>query len=81
MLAVAFSFSIGAAMLGATFNQVSEKPLLAVAIGWVALAFAVPITVGAGFAPSLRPIRDLAAATERVAAGDYSQTASGGSRR
>ena len=37
------------------------------------LGFAVPITVGAGFSPSLRPIRDLAEGTERVAAGDYSQ--------
>jgi class 3 adenylate cyclase len=73
MLAVAFSFSIGAALLGAAFNQVREKPVLAVVIGCVALGFAVPISVGAGFAPSLRPIRDLAEGTERVAAGDYSQ--------
>jgi len=73
MLAVAFGFSIGAALLGAAFNQVSEKPALAVVIGCVALGFAVPISVGAGFAPSLRPIRDLAEGTDRVAAGDYSQ--------
>lgn len=32
---------------------------------------AVPLTVGASFAPALRPIRDLAEGTERVAAGDY----------
>ncbi len=37
------------------------------------VGFAVPITVGAGFSPSLQPIRDLAEGTERVAAGDYSQ--------
>jgi adenylate cyclase len=73
MLAVAFGFSIGAALLGAAFNQVSENPVLAVVIGCVAIGFAVPISVGAGFAPSLRPIRDLAEGTERVAAGDYSQ--------
>jgi adenylate cyclase len=73
MLAVAFGFVVGAAMLGAAFNQVREKPVLAVVIGCVAIGFAVPITVGAGFAPSLRPIRDLAKGTERVAAGDYSQ--------
>jgi class 3 adenylate cyclase len=73
MLAVAFGFVIGAAMLGAAFNQVSEEPVLAVVIGCVAIAFAVPISIGAGFAPSLRPIRDLAEGTERVAAGDYSQ--------
>jgi class 3 adenylate cyclase len=35
--------------------------------------FAVPITVGGVFSPSLQPIRDLAEGTERVAAGDYSQ--------
>jgi class 3 adenylate cyclase len=73
MLAVAFGFSLGAALLGAAFNQVSETPVLAVVIGCVALGFAVPITVGAGFAPSLRPIHDLAEGTERVAVGDYSQ--------
>jgi len=37
------------------------------------LGFAVPTIVGAVFSPSLLPIRDLAAGTERVAAGDYSQ--------
>ena len=73
MLAVAFGFSIGAALLGAAFSQVSGKPVLAVVIGCVAIVFAVPISVGAGFAPSLRPIRDLAEGTQRVAAGDYSQ--------
>jgi adenylate cyclase len=73
MLAVAFSFVIGAAMLGAVFDQVSENPVLAVVFGCVAIGFAVPITVGAGFAPSLRPIRDLAEGTERVAVGNYSQ--------
>lgn len=73
MLGVAFSFLIGAAMLGAAFHQVSEKPVLAMVIGCVALGFAVPISVGAGFAPSLRPVRDLAKGTERVAAGDDSQ--------
>ena len=73
MLAVAFSFAIGASLLGAVFNQVSENPVLAVVFGCVALGFAVPITVGAGFAPSLRPIRDPPEGTERVAAGDYTQ--------
>jgi adenylate cyclase len=37
------------------------------------LAIGLPLTVGFGFAPSLRPIRDLAVGTERVAAGNYSQ--------
>ena len=39
---------------------------------WLTLAFAVN-TVSISFAPSLRPVRDLAEGTERVAAGDYSQ--------
>jgi class 3 adenylate cyclase len=37
------------------------------------LCFGVPIAVGAVFAPSLQPIRDLADGTRRVAAGDYSR--------
>ena len=73
VLAVAFGFATGAAMLGAAFSAVGEYPILAIFIGCVALGFAVPISVGFGFAPSLRPIRDLAEGTERVAAGDYSQ--------
>jgi class 3 adenylate cyclase len=74
MLLVAFSFAVTGAMLAAVFNRATEVPVLWVVIG-CALAFglAVPITIGAGFSPSLRPIRDLAAGTERVAAGDYSQ--------
>ena len=48
--------------------------MIVVVIGCaMTVGFAVPITVGAGFAPSLRPIRDLADGTSRVAAGDYSQ--------
>ena len=41
--------------------------------GALALVFAVPISVGLGFSPSLQPIRDLAQGAERVGAGDYSQ--------
>ena len=37
------------------------------------LGYGVPNTVAASFAPSLRPLRDLAEGTERIAAGDYSQ--------
>jgi class 3 adenylate cyclase len=52
----------------------SKVPVLVVviALAWT-LVFAVPITVGAGFSPSLQPIRDLAKGAERVASGDYSQ--------
>jgi class 3 adenylate cyclase len=73
MLAVAFNFAVAGALMAAWFDRGREVPVLAVAIGCVAIGFAVPITVGVGFAPSLRPIRDLAEGTERVAAGNYSQ--------
>jgi adenylate cyclase len=74
MLAVAFSFAVGGAMLAAVSDRAREVPVLWVVIGSaLTLFFAVPITVGTGFSPSLRPIRDLAEGTKRVAAGDYSQ--------
>ncbi len=74
MLAVAFVFAVAGAGLAAVFDRVSEGPVLWVVIGGaMTLGFAVPISVGAAFSPSLRPIRDLAEGTERVAAGDYSQ--------
>jgi class 3 adenylate cyclase len=74
MVATAFGFAIGGAMLAAVFDRAVEVPVIAVAIGSaLALGFAVPLTVGAAFSPSLLPIRDLAEGTERVAAGDYSQ--------
>jgi adenylate cyclase len=61
-------------MLGVVLDRGGELPVLAVVIGGaVTLGFGVPITVGAGVSPSLRPIRDLAEATVRVGAGDYSQ--------
>jgi adenylate cyclase len=74
MLAVAFNFAVGGALIAAVFDRGREVPVLWVVIGFVmVLGVAVPITVGAAFSPSLRPIRDLAAGTKRVAAGDYSQ--------
>ena len=74
MLAVAFAFAVAGAMLAAVFDRGQRGPVLSVVIGCaVTLGFGVPITVGAAFSPSLRPIRDLAEGTERVAAGDYSQ--------
>jgi adenylate cyclase len=74
MLAVAFVFAVAGAMLAAVFDRASEVPVLWVVIGCaMTVGFAVPITVGTAFSPSLRPIRDLAEGTERVAAGDYSQ--------
>jgi len=74
VVAVAFTFALGGAMLAAVFNRASEIPVLAVVIGGaLALGFAVPISVALGFSPSLQPIRDLTAGTQRVATGDYSQ--------
>ena len=74
MLAVAIVFAVAGAVLAAVFDRVGEVPVLFVVTGFgLTLGFAVPMTVGAAFAPSLRPIRDLAEGTERVAAGDYSQ--------
>jgi adenylate cyclase len=61
VVAVAFAFAVGGALLAAVFNTVGDLPILAVAIGGaVTVAFAVPISVGIGFSQSLRPIRDLA---------------------
>jgi len=74
MLGVAFVFALAGAMLAAVFHRVSEVPLLAVVIAFsLAFGMGLPITVGAGFSPSLQPIRDLAEGTKRVAVGDYSQ--------
>jgi adenylate cyclase len=72
MLAVAGVFAVAGAWSAVVLDRVREVPLLSVVIGCaLTLFFAVPITVGAVFSPSLRPIRDLADGTERVAAGDY----------
>ncbi|WP_445159464.1 adenylate/guanylate cyclase domain-containing protein [Mycobacterium sp. Dal123C01] len=74
VLAVAFAFATGGAMWAAVFARAIDAPVLAVVTGCVlTIGFAVPITVAAVFTPSLRPIRDLAEGTERVAAGDHSQ--------
>ena len=74
MLATAFAFAVSGAMLAAVLNQASENPVLCVAIGaGLTIFIALPITVGSLFSPSLLPIRDLAQATERVAAGNYGQ--------
>ena len=74
MLAAAFMFAVGGAALSAVLDRTSEVPVLSLVIGCaLTVGFAVPITVGAVLSPSLRPIRDLAEGTERVAAGDYGQ--------
>jgi adenylate cyclase len=75
MLASVYVFSVVAAMLGAVvLDRAGKVPILFVVIGAAfTLGFAAPNAVGAIVLPSLRPIRDLAEATVRVGAGDYSQ--------
>ncbi|OBB64230.1 MULTISPECIES: adenylate/guanylate cyclase domain-containing protein [unclassified Mycobacterium] len=74
VLAAAFIFAVAGAMFAVAIDRVREVPVLVVVIACgLVLFFAVPITVGASFSPSLQPLRDLAEGTERVAAGDYSQ--------
>jgi class 3 adenylate cyclase len=74
VLAVAGAFAVAGAWLDAVLDRGRENPVLSIVIGSaLTLFFAVPITVGAVFSPSMRPIRDLAEGTERVVAGDYSR--------
>jgi class 3 adenylate cyclase len=74
VLASTFAFAAGAVMLAAVFHWPSGLPVLSIAIaGGLTLAYAVPISIGATLSPSLSPIRDLAHATERVAAGTYTR--------
>jgi class 3 adenylate cyclase len=74
MLGVAFVFALSGAMLMAVFERAGHFALLSLAIATgMIVCFGIPITVGAVFAPSLRPIRDLAEGTERVAVGRYNQ--------
>ncbi|MBE1547687.1 class 3 adenylate cyclase [Mycobacterium sp. OAS707] len=72
VLGTAFVFSVDSAMLVAAIVGASPQPLLFLGIGTaLTVAFGIPLVVGVGFSPSMRPIRDLAEGTERVAAGDY----------
>jgi adenylate cyclase len=74
MLAVIFVFGVYGAMVAAALDRPPKEPVVFGVIGLgLLLGVGVPITVGFLFSPSLQPIRDLAQATERVAAGDYSQ--------
>lgn len=74
IIAVAFAYGVSGALYAAVLKSVDEKPILSVVIGAaLTVIFAVPVSVGLGFSPSLQPIRDLARGAERVAAGDYGQ--------
>jgi class 3 adenylate cyclase len=74
VLATAFIFASAGVVLGVVVRQASEVPVLCTVIAFaMTLGYGVPTTVTASFAPSLRPLRDLAEGTERIAAGDYTQ--------
>ncbi|OBA81546.1 cyclase [Mycobacterium sp. 1164966.3] len=74
MAASVFMFAVFGALCGTVLGRVTDAPVLCVAIGAVlTLGFGLPVAVGVIVAPSLRPIRDLAEATDRVAAGDFTQ--------
>lgn len=74
MLATVWVFTLLGAYCGVVVDRASDEPIVAVLIAFAATAlFGAPITLFAAFAPSLQPIRDLAAGTRRVAAGEYDQ--------
>ncbi len=74
VLGTAFVFSVDSAMLVAAIVGASPHPILFLGIGSaLTVGFGIPLVVGVGFSPSMRPIRDLAEGTERVAVGDYSR--------
>ncbi|WP_166902938.1 adenylate/guanylate cyclase domain-containing protein [Mycobacterium sp. DL440] len=72
MIAMALGFSTGAAITASVIDRAREDPIVSLAIGCALTLIAGPIAFMA-ISPFLRPIRDLAEGTERVAAGDYIQ--------
>ncbi len=69
IIATAWAFAYGGIIVAAAVDWGEDDPVFAVVLATVLTSvFAVPITVGSALAPSLRPIRDLAEGTERVAA-------------
>lgn len=74
MLGALCNFATAGALLGMVVGRTIHSPVVSVVIACATVVVAgAPITVGAVTSPSLRPLRDLAEGTERVAAGDYSQ--------
>ena len=72
MLAVGFAFAVAGAILGAVLDLARHGPALAIVIGGLLVLLIGP-SLWAAYSPLVQPIRDLAAGTERVAAGDFSQ--------
>lgn len=71
MLAVGWAFAVAGAILGAVLDVTKHGPALAMMIGGV-LVLVIGPSLWAAYSPLLQPIRDLAAGTDRVAAGDFS---------
>ena len=72
MLAVGFAFAVAGAILASVLDAARRGPGLTMVIGGL-LVLVVGPSLFAAYSPLLQPIRDLAAGTERVAAGDFSQ--------
>ena len=72
MLAMALAFATGAALTASVIDRAREDPVVSVVIGCALMLIAGPVAVMT-ISPFLRPIRDLAEGTDRVAVGDYSQ--------
>jgi len=72
MFAVGFAFGTAGAIMASVLDRAREDPVVSVVIGCAFTVISGSLTFMT-ISPFLRPIRDLAEGTERVAAGDYSQ--------
>ena len=72
LLAVAFVCATAGASLASVIDRAREDPVVSVVIGSALTLLSGQLAV-AVTSPFLRPIRDLARGTERVAVGDYSR--------
>lgn len=70
MFGMVLGFSTGAAITASVIGRAREDPIVSLAIGCALTLISGPVAVMM-ISPFLRPIRDLAEGTERVAVGDY----------
>lgn len=70
IISVAFAFAFGGALVASVFDRLYGEPILCVLIAVSVVMLAGPMVLYT-ITPFMRPIRDLAEGTERVAAGDY----------
>ncbi len=70
VLGIGFGFAIGGAFTASVVDRAREDPVVAVVIAAVITLVSGPLTIMT-ISPLLRPVRDLAEATERVAVGEY----------